>query len=102
MGYRELGNKYAKPFGFTLLIIDPTKPEILQAFRGADGKSHVWASEILGKCREAQYLDEQLDCDPVLAHIKYFETYTVKQVDCGKGANFAFLSQAELAASFIG
>ena len=102
MGYRKFDGRdaWCKPFGFTLLFIDPALQEIGQAFRGVDGKNHVWSSmQLDGADESCERFVASLETDEekILARVKYFETYNVRQIDASMCTQFQFTTAAEWA-----
>ncbi len=83
MDYRRVENHYLKPVGNSCLEINPESGKIACYFR-ADGKVHVWSSEIL----EGDTVQEYISA------IKYFEAYKIHQT-YGE-SNFEFVTPEQV------
>lgn len=89
MGYRQLGNSaiWAKPFGYTMILIHTDKGEMEQVFQDAHDKTSCWTREAFKSVEDMGEADDQ---------IKYFECWSVKsQFQCGTSHKFNFMSTGE-------
>jgi hypothetical protein len=92
MGYRRLGTivRWAKPLGYSLLVIDVEKLRFLQYYKGVDGKIHCWTERELSGETEEELVTKIQECENQEARLELPE-----------GGSFSFLDLAQQAEEFL-